>query len=64
MPKCKGCGKEIAWVIMDTGKRMPVDIDSKEKRVCMTGVNRGVVRTTYMPHWATCEKADQFKKEK
>ena len=62
MPKCKGCGKEILWIKMNTSGNMPVDPKS-EKRICfIKGI--GHIYDTYMPHWATCEKADQFKKEK
>lgn len=59
MPKCKGCGQEIKWVEMATGKKMPLDA----KPVQMVQVKEGIgqVIPVYMPHWATCSKAKDFK---
>jgi len=58
MSTCKGCGKKILWVKMTTHGNMPVDPDSKEKRICVLN-HIGHVLDTYTAHWATCEKADQ-----
>ena len=46
---CKGCGALIEWWITPAGKRMPMDI-----------TDRGQVQT----HFATCPRADQFRKER
>ena len=61
MPTCKGCGKEIEWVKMTTHGNMPIDPDSKEKRICILN-HIGHVLDTYTPHWATCPNAKDFKK--
>lgn len=54
---CKSCGREILWVQLDTGRRMPVDLDSKETKVAVReGVGRVV--TMYGSHFATCPQAD------
>ena len=60
MPKCKGCGKEIKWVVMASGAKMPLDA----KPVQMIQVKEGIGESipVYMPHWATCEKAKDFKR--
>lgn len=62
MPKCKGCGQEIKWVEMATGKKMPVDA----KPVVMIQIKGGVGQAVsfYKPHWATCPNAKDFKREK
>lgn len=53
-----GCGVYIEWVKTTAGKSMPVDpagvtIVTKE----------GETVRGYIPHWATCPKANQFKKK-
>ena len=62
MAKCRGCGKPIRWVEMISGKKMPLD----EKPLSMVEVKEeiGDIISVYMPHWATCEKAADFKKKK
>ena len=78
MPKCKGCGKEIRWIKTAKGKNMPLDPEPKKMVVIrkreLTGsaLYRNKYRTedkeyavvidAYMPHWATCVKAEDFKK--
>lgn len=44
-----GCRRPILWVITSRGRRMPVDPAPDE---------RGV----YTSHWATCPKAEQFRR--
>jgi len=76
MPKpdkglCKGCGKEILWMLNENGKREP--FDAKVSRVLVYGlivdsetqkaeeapcqIDKG-----HLPHFVTCPKADQFRK--
>lgn len=73
MPKCK-CGQEIRWIKMVSGKSMPVD-EKKQKMILLGSdlpegtisnfqPDRGHVITVYMPHWATCRKAKDFKRGK
>lgn len=54
---CKGCGAPIMWVHMGSGKNMPVD-----KKLINLVTNTGGMIQGYMPHWATCTKAKNFKK--
>ena len=63
MSKCKGCGAEIKWVRMVSGKRMPVDLPGL-KVVTRDGyTDEYEVRTGYTSHFATCPHATLFRKE-
>ena len=54
---CRGCGVYIEWIKTTAGKDMPVD-PAEITIVTATGeTKRG-----FIPHWATCPKANQFKK--
>lgn len=59
MSKCKGCDQEIKWCEMASGKKMPLD----DKPASMVQVKEGIgeIIKVYMPHWATCKKAKDFK---
>ncbi len=63
MSKCKGCRAEILWIETATGKLMPIDV--KPKKVFRRN-ERGhwVLIEGYESHFATCPKADQFRKPK
>lgn len=61
MPQCKGCGQEIKWVKMASGKSMPLDGQPETK--VQVKENIGEIITVYTPHWATCPKAKDFKKK-
>ena len=58
MPECKGCGEEIEWIETTEGKRMPVN---PGKVVVVT--QDGKVVTGQVPHWATCPRAEDFRKK-
>ena len=60
MQKCKGCGKEIKWVVMASGAKMPLDAKPLQMIQVKEGIGESI--PVYMPHWATCEKASRFKK--
>ena len=62
MPKCKGCGQEIQWIMMASGAKMPVD--AKPTKLIQVKHGIGELIDVYTPHWATCPNADQFKKKK
>jgi len=65
MPTCKGCGQEIKWVKTPAGKNMPLDpkpVKMVEIVSRLSDADVGIVVDVYMPHWATCSKAEQFKK--
>lgn len=64
---CTRCGRQIGWVITDTGRRMPIDPepDPTGNVICNyeAGVLRGHVLTkgeprpsgvAFLPHFATC----------
>ncbi len=56
MSTCKGCGREIEWIRTEAGKQMPVDPGP-----VMVVLRDGRVVRGYIPHWVTCEKAEQFR---
>lgn len=56
MSKCKGCGKEITWIVTINGKKMPCDI---EKTTIVT--EDGKTFVGHIPHWSTCPKYKDFK---
>ncbi len=62
---CKGCGQKIFFIKTSNGKSMPLDakpvffyqeVLGSSGRIGWTG-SQG-----YVPHWATCKKAKDFKK--
>ena len=57
--KCRGCQAEIIWIKTTGGKNMPCD---PEKITIVT--EAGETHTGYIPHWATCKKSKDFKKDK
>jgi len=70
--KCKSCGADIYWVRMiESGKMMPIDANSIEKRVVLnyslkhyvnTGEKAmGVIKDTAIPHWNTCPNSKQHR---
>lgn len=62
---CKGCGREIVWaVIDDNGKRVPLDAHPEKRFVFIYGVPRDRVelKDVWLSHFATCPKADEFRK--
>ena len=64
MSKCKGCGAEIIWVRTPSGAMMPLDA-KPEKRGVVQPAHPGPIvhiKDTYMPHWASCKHAKEFKK--
>ncbi|MGE5585779.1 MAG: hypothetical protein ACM309_09680 [Bacillota bacterium] len=58
MTTCKGCGREIKWLRTEAGKQMPVDPEPVTVVLTDGRVFRG-----YRPHWATCPKAEQFRRK-
>ena len=75
MATCKGCGRRIVFFPTDARKLMPCDPDPvpfepDESGSMMLFNNGKLVRARlsadsdlvgYVPHWATCSKADHFK---
>ena len=57
---CKKCFQYIEFIKMEkSGKMMPVN--PKPLRVI---TERGEVINGYLPHWAECEFADDFRQKK
>lgn len=78
MSKCKACGAEIKWILMRTGKKMPVDsqkvpykADPGGALTLVTEDGRVVPKAVldldsdkygYTSHFATCPAADTFRR--
>jgi hypothetical protein len=53
---CRGCGVYIEWIKTAQGKWMPV-----EPKPITIVTKSGYTYSGYIPHWAVCPKADEFK---
>ena len=65
LAKCKGCGLDIFWIKTQAGKNMPLDpkpIRVYQQVESLTGLKSWVFSEGYIPHWGTCRKAKDFKK--
>lgn len=61
--KRKSCGAELVWVVMESGKRMPVDASTIERRIVVNGDRtKGAIRETGLSHFATCPDANQHRR--
>ena len=54
---CKKCGIYIEWIKTENNKDMPVD-----PNLITIITLEGKTIKGYIPHWATCEFADYFRK--
>ena len=75
MSICKGCGAEIDWVRMKSGKMMPIDpepvfVAEGGKQVFITDEGDTITGSVsasdtggvaFVPHWATCPASKGFK---
>lgn len=61
--ECKGCGAPIMWIATRDGKKMPLDV---AKKVVYVIESDGVPRLVrgHESHFATCPKANTFRKRK
>lgn len=65
---CRSCGAELTWArSKSTGKPMPLDTDSKEKRLAVVSMaDDGTPEfrqvDTYLSHFATCDDPERFRK--
>jgi hypothetical protein len=55
MSQCKVCGAEIAWLRMESGKMMPVNLDAEVIE------DKGEKIVVCKPHWASCPEVDRFR---
>ena len=63
---CRGCGADIVWAVTEKGKRVPLNPKS-EKRFIFTSWPQieptlVTLMDTYVSHFATCPKAEEFRK--
>lgn len=76
--KCSGCGQRIRWIKTVAGKMMPCNVslvvidgmtDTVKKKLTIVTDNGVVISNPhaglagYVPHWATCPKANTFRKK-
>lgn len=80
MAKCKGCGADIIWIKMPTGKAMPCDPEkvpykntfpageltliTPEGKIAKGELDLNSETYGYVSHFATCPVANKFRKEK
>ena len=58
MSTCSKCNAKIEWIKTEKGRQMPVDLEP------VTVVTKeGKTVRGYIPHWATCPNADDFRKK-
>lgn len=76
MSRCKKCPAQIEWVLTEAGKPMPINAEPDPKgNLVVVGVEHDGTRQVkvadlftpadavrYMPHWATCPKAEEFRR--
>jgi len=65
MSQCKGCGAEIEWSKTEAGKAVPLN-KPPEKRFIMfvkpDGLEYVKLVETWVSHFATCPKANDFRR--
>ena len=64
---CRGCGATIAWIkLTESGKLHPVDLPPALVRVenGSVPVSMGNVVARFVSHFATCPKANDFRRGK
>jgi len=60
---CSGCHAEIQFMETENGKLQPFDVKPVKARV-LNSQGKIEVIDSWMPHHATCEKVEMFRKEK
>jgi hypothetical protein len=61
MPYCKACNAELIWVKMQSGRVMPCNATPQKFILINNEKKIGCLVEGYIPHWATCPKAKNFK---
>lgn len=59
---CKACDTPIAFVKTPSGKTQVLDMTTKEKRIAVIDGVAHVV-DTYLSHFSTCSKAEEFRRK-
>lgn len=57
--QCSSCGALIYWVVMNSGKRMPIDRGREQRVVYRDG--QWQVLGSYKSHFASCPNAAQHR---
>ena len=61
---CNLCGKPIKFAKTESGRMMPVSLDSHEKRIVFDGRGGCRVVDTFVSHYADCPQAAAFRKDR
>jgi hypothetical protein len=61
---CKSCKAAIKWVVLPSGKRMPVDAKGVSMVQLSADGERGTVIHVHASHFSTCPEAAQHRKTK
>lgn len=66
---CRGCGAKVVWIITPAGKRMPLDYEPEGHALWVIDPNeegqetpRAFPAHPRKSHFATCPKAEAFRK--
>lgn len=59
--RCEGCGAEIRFVALASGKAHPVEAKG-QTLVLVEGDQRGQVVRLFASHFASCPQADMFRR--
>jgi hypothetical protein len=65
MSRCRSCNAEIRWAVMQSGARMPFDVEPVSPPNGMYFLDNGYAKklpTVHISHYATCPNADQHRK--
>lgn len=65
--KCKGCGADILWgITTEGGRHIPLDAKAEKRFILVSRgedeVPAALMRDTYISHFATCPKAQEFRR--
>ena len=63
MAICRGCGATIDFIVMESGKKMPVNILKPVKIIRRNERGIGEVVEGYVSHFADCPKAKTFRRK-
>jgi hypothetical protein len=63
--KCKGCGEPILWGQTEAAKNLCVNPSKTKHAVRFQRMGKTVFKIvdTFVPHWVTCPKAQEFRKK-
>lgn len=62
MPKCNECGAGIKWIKTELGKNHPISEGSNKKLWVFMPDGKWRLMDCYESHFASCPKADNFRR--